>query len=78
MFFVYDNTNARSKEAFLAYFIFLLPKSKNVIQEKSYVYGEDVLIVCQNWFSKFRFDNFYIKDVPRFGKRVERPNKDID
>lgn len=58
--------------------LFFYYQKVKMLFKKKVMSGEDVLIVCQNWFSKFRFDNFYIKDVPRFGKRVERPNKDID
>lgn len=34
------------------------------------VYREGVLTVCQ-WFSKFRSDNFNVKDEPRSGRPVE-------
>lgn len=49
-FFVCDNKDERPKEAFLIYFIFLLPKR----QEKSYVK-----------FSGFQnIDNFDVQDAP--------------
>ena len=37
------------------------------------VYGEKSLTErqCQNWFARFRYENFNLKDAPRFGRTTE-------
>ena len=50
-------------------------KSKNAVQPRKKlcaVYG-DVLNErqCQNWFSKFRSDNFDLEDAPRSGRHIK-------
>ena len=51
-------------------------KGKNAVQaqKKLYdVYGERSLTErqCQNWFARFRFGNFDLKDAPCFGRPTE-------
>lgn len=64
------------KEHFRHILLFYYRKGKNAVQARKKlceIYGEGILTVrqCQNWFSKFRSDNFDIKDAPRPGRPVE-------
>uniref|UniRef100_V9IC99 Histone-lysine N-methyltransferase SETMAR n=1 Tax=Apis cerana TaxID=7461 RepID=V9IC99_APICE len=64
------------KEHFRHILLFYYRKGKNAVQARKKlceIYGEGILTVrqCQNWFSKFRSDNFDIKDAPRSGRPVE-------
>ena len=56
--------------------LYYFRKGKNAVQarKKSYdVYGGKSLteLQCQIWFTRFRFGNFHLKDVPRSGRPTE-------
>ncbi|GFS77055.1 histone-lysine N-methyltransferase SETMAR [Trichonephila clavipes] len=58
------------KQHFRQILLFYYRKGKNAVQARKKltdVYGEGVLTVrqCQNWFAKFRSDNFDVEDAPQ-------------
>ena len=57
------------------YFAVLFLKNKEycIRSIKNYVYSENVIKLwqCQNWFAKFRFGDFDVKDAPRSGSPIE-------
>ncbi|GFW81915.1 histone-lysine N-methyltransferase SETMAR [Trichonephila clavipes] len=64
------------KQHFRHILLFYYRKGKNAVQARKKltdVYEEGVLTVrqCQNWFAKFRSDNFDVEDAPRSGRPVE-------
>lgn len=67
-----ENQNEHIRHVLLHYFL----KGKTAMQAHKkicFVYGSDSLKLrqCQNWFCKFRSENFHLKDAPRSGRPVE-------
>ena len=62
--------NGKSKGTLSSYFAFLFSQARKKLCA---VYGDEVLKErqCQNWFDKFRSDNFSLKDEKRSGRPVE-------
>lgn len=61
------------KQHFRHILLFYYRKGKNAVQSRKKLcdmYGEDVLkeSQCQNWFVKFRSDDFDIEDASHSGK----------
>ncbi|GFV34817.1 histone-lysine N-methyltransferase SETMAR [Trichonephila clavipes] len=64
------------KQHFRHILLFYYRKGKNAVPARKKltdVYGEGVLTVlqCQNWFAKFRSDNFDVEDAPHSGRPIE-------
>ncbi|GFY08010.1 histone-lysine N-methyltransferase SETMAR [Trichonephila clavipes] len=64
-----------NKQHFRQILLLYYRKCKNAIQARKKltdVYGEGVLTVrqYQNWFAKFRSDNFDVEDAPRSGEKA--------
>ena len=60
--------------------LYYFRKGKNAMQarKKLYgVYGEKSLTErkCQNWFTRFRSEDFDLKDTPRSGRQTEVDDK---
>lgn len=69
MFLVSDNKDARLKGAYFTFFFFLLSKRALFRREKNY--AKSMEKTYRNWFSKFRSDDFDVKNASRSGRPVE-------
>lgn len=67
--FVRDNKDVKPKGTYF----FITEKNAVQIRKKlRQLYGEGLLTLqCRNWFSKFRPDNFDIKNMLRFFRTIQ-------